>query len=60
MSSRQKNIDDLVAVTEGAFTDMDSANLNDIFLSYYLEMESATKVGGGNNFKLQNIGKAKP
>ena len=54
-----KNIDYLVAATEGTLSDMDSAKLNNIFLSYNLAMESATKIGGGNNYKLQNTGKAK-
>ena len=38
---------------------MDSAKMNDVFLSYHLEMESVMKVGGGNNYKIQHIGKAK-
>ena len=54
-----KTIDDLVSVTEGAFADMESTKLNDVFLSYHLAMESAMKVGGGNNYKLQHIGKEK-
>ena len=52
-------MDDLVSATEGAFNDMDSAKMNNVFLYYHMAMESATKVGGGNNYKIENIGKAK-
>ena len=38
---------------------MDIVKLNNVLISYHLEMESATEVGGGNNYKLQHIGKAK-
>ena len=38
---------------------MDSAKMNNVFLYYHMAMESATKVGGGNNYKIENIGKAK-
>ena len=33
-----KNIDYLGAITEGAFADLDSMKLNDVFLSYHLAM----------------------
>ena len=54
-----KTIDDLVAATEAAFTDMQSTKLDNVFLSYQMAMQSAMEVGGGNNYKLQHIGKAK-
>ena len=54
-----KNIYDLVAITEGEFSDLDSMKLNNVFLSYNLAMESSMMVGGGNNYKLHHIGKAK-
>ena len=54
-----KNIDDLVAITERAFSDLDSMKLSDFFLYYRMEMESAMMLGGGNNYRIQNIGKAK-
>ena len=48
----------MVVITEGAFANLDSMKLNDVFLSYHLVMESTMMVGGGNNYKLQHIGKA--
>ena len=53
-----KNIDDLVAITEGASADLYSMKLNDVFLSYHLAMESSMIIGGGNSYKLHHIGKA--
>ena len=32
------NVDDLVAITEGAFADLDIMKLNDVFISYHLAM----------------------
>jgi len=54
-----KNIDDLVECVERAFAEMHWDKFNNVFLSYQLAMESAMKVSGGNNYKLQHIGKAK-
>ena len=54
-----QTIDDLVAATEAAFTGMQSTKLDDVFLSYQMAMQSAMEVGGGNNYQLQHIGKAK-
>ena len=54
-----KQMDDLVADTDVAFADIDSSKLNNVFLSYNLVMKIAMKVGGENNYKLQNICKAK-
>ena len=47
-----------MAITEGAFADLDSMKLDNVFLSYHLAMESAMMAGGGKNYKLQHIGKA--
>eukprot|EP00957_Ditylum_brightwellii_P121712 9282269-Ditylum_brightwellii.AAC.1 len=55
----QKSIDNLITITEEAFASMGCTTLNDVFLSYHLAMENAMKVGGGNNYQLQHIGKTK-
>eukprot|EP00957_Ditylum_brightwellii_P038979 2946356-Ditylum_brightwellii.AAC.1 len=54
-----KNIDDLITIMKEAFASMGCTTLNDVFFSYHLAMKSAMKVGGGNNYQLQHIGKAK-
>ena len=54
-----RTIDELISCTENAFSNIKPESLNDVFLSLQKCMESAMKVGGGNDYKLPHLHKEK-
>lgn len=49
------NIDELIFAVEKSFEEMPYEKLDNVFLSLQMALESAMKVGGGNNYKLAHM-----
>ncbi len=54
-----RSIDDLVAAVIESFNELQTDTLDDVFLSLQLAMQETMRCGGGNNYKLQHMGKKK-
>lgn len=54
------NVDELIFAVRQCVKEMPNDKLNNIFLSLQMALESVTKVGGGNIYKLAHIGKDQP
>ncbi|XP_026383234.1 uncharacterized protein LOC113278679 [Papaver somniferum] len=52
-------VGELLSAVDKAFNELSAQTLNDVFLSLQLCMVEVLKLRGGNNYKLQHIGKKK-
>jgi len=57
--SSPKTIGELIECVIGAFNSSDKEKLNNVFLTFQTCMESAMLVAGGNQYKMQRMGKEK-
>ena len=53
------SVDDLVSAVEESFRELTKDSLDNVFLSLQMAMQETMRCGGGNNYKLGHISKAK-
>ena len=59
VKTTSKTIDELIGATKLAFDEMESLKLDNTWITFQKVMEMAMGVGGGNNYKLPHLSKAK-